>query len=106
MDRNTSEPDRNFGYVCKKHAPKPNPIYTTVKPDEFIGKYVKLGFDTGLPEGLPQLEHMWVFVLALAPPETDCQLMGNLNNDPQWIPGLKDGARVLFTLNEIEDVVA
>ena len=91
-----AEDPRNIGFVCDEHAPKPDPRYLELPPTYFIGKHVKLAFQTG-----GAIEHMWVKVQSLC--EDDEELVGMLDNDPVDVD-YTHGDFVAFNRDVIEDV--
>jgi uncharacterized protein YegJ (DUF2314 family) len=93
------ESANNIGVTCAAHAPQPIARWACEKPEFFIGKFVKKGFQTGRSDYL--LEHMWVEVKGVE----NGKLFGNLTNDPVICTVLKDGDAVLVTLDEIESVM-
>lgn len=94
-----AEDPRNWGFVCDKHAPKPDPRFLELPPEYFIGKHVKLGFLT--EDGL-DTEHMWVEVKSLCD-ENDEELVGMLDNDPVKVD-YTYGELIAFSRDEIEAV--
>jgi uncharacterized protein YegJ (DUF2314 family) len=103
---NDREPLANMGIVHPHCAPKPQEKYQEKPADFYVGKFVKLGFDTVPEEADEQTqEHMWVKVTGLA--ETDGEeLRGELNNDPVLNVGYRCGDLLEFSRSEIEDVLA
>ena len=94
------EPRTNWGLVCSDHAPKPDPVLAARPAHAFLGRSVKLAFPyLAHPECL---EHMWVFVTAIAGPDW---LVGVLDNDPVHNVGAVCGDQVEFTRDEIEAVM-
>ena len=99
--------------VCPHHQPKPRPeLYARRPLASFVGKHVKLGFDT-IPEPAefkeefpdrewPLKEHMWVKVGHVAPNGTE--LYGVVDNDPIFCD-FSSGQGVFFTADEIEMVL-
>ena len=106
------EPFSNISLVCKDHAPKPGK-YRDGKPEDFVGKMVKLGFTGTNPHtGKVSLEHMWVRVSeALQPDKYQAgdwlfqqELIGSLDNDPVFEMEYQCGDNIAFKIEEIEDV--
>lgn len=107
-----SESHRNVALVCPHLQPKPRPELYAHRPlASFVGKHVKLGFDT-MPEPpqfkedfpdreWPLKEHMWVEVKHVGP--SGNELYGVLANDPR-LCDLSCGQGVFFTADEIEMV--
>ena len=94
------EPMRNFGFVCEKHAPKPQPQFLEKPLEWFVGKFVKKGFPAVSPEGRETQEHMWVKIESIQ----NGRLRGKLNNDPVYKMDLMSGDTVLVDPSEVEDV--
>jgi hypothetical protein len=95
------EPLSNIGMVCPEHSAKPDPQYFEKPYCWFFGKNCKLRFPTGLPEGKPQYEAMWVYVQGIREIDGTTWLVGVLNNDPIIVTEYKDGDGVAFERNEI-----
>lgn len=95
-------PESNIRGVCDAHAPKPNPKFAKLKPEEFMGKWVKKSFEVnkGHPK-MPQLEHIWVKITAVKAGG----LVGTLANQPLFIDK-KFGDEVSVQVAEIEDLSA
>lgn len=94
-----SEPLSNLGFVCPTHAPKTGQ-YKDHKPQDFVGKYVKLPFRGQAPDGEERVEHMWVKVASV---EKDV-CVGTLNNDPLLEMDFRCGSIVKFPTVQIEAV--
>ena len=94
------EDPSNIGLTCAKHAPKPHLGWSTVRPEFFVGKFVKKGFKTHHPH-LP-VEHMWVKVERVE----NGKLVGELNNVPVACTHMKYEDTVTVELPEIEAVFA
>lgn len=91
----------NIKMVCKEHASKPDPSKQTLKPRDYVGKYVKKEFATNRKDA-PDGEHMWVKVTHTE----GCLLVGKLNNQPIVCRHIKWGDEVTVRIPEIEDVYA
>lgn len=91
----------NVIYVCNEHAPKPDPRYSKLAPEHFVGKHVKKGFPGVTPDGSTRLEHMWVKIKRVE----DGVLIGKLDNVPTYKMDLKCGDEVKVALTEIEQVI-
>ncbi len=92
-----NEPVDNVECVCRHCAPKPDPRYREISPEEFIGLNCKLDFpceDT--------VEHMWVRCVGLA--EHDGELRGVLVNHPVLAHNVQAGDWIEFSRSEIEAV--
>lgn len=96
------KPESNLRGFCEAHAPKPNPKLAKLKPEEFIGKWVKKAFSVnkGNPR-LPQVEHIWVKITGTGPDG----LVGTLANRPLFIKK-NFGDEVTVQVTEIEDLSA
>lgn len=94
------EDPRNIIMVCEKHAARPDPHWLAKPLKFFVGKYVKLGFDTDM--GPAKKEHMWVAVTGIKARKF---LVGTLDNDPICCSYLVDGTEIEFTRDEIEVVL-
>ncbi len=93
----------NTRFVCEEHAPKPNAKFLKMKPEELVGKFVKICFDTRLTfRGRPMLEHMWV--LTTGHDEKNDRYVGVLNNHPVLSGHLIAGDIVHFKNEDIEDL--
>lgn len=98
----------NVGFVCRKHARKPDPYFKTLPPDWFVGKHCQLAFPfkaatdaAGMQSGR---EYMWVEVLSLG--ETPGhELRGALRNDPIYAEDWKGGDWLEFNRDEILQVL-
>ncbi len=94
------EPAANSGYVCDRHAPRPDPQYRAVAPHTLVGCFVKRAFPVvHHPE---RLEHMWVEVLGVL---SSGELVGRLDNDPFYDVGYVCGHLLAVRLDEIEAVL-
>lgn len=61
---------------------------------------VKVPFKTDTKgKDVPSHEHMWVTNIEFDGNE----ISGDLNNQPQWVSGMKEGDRVNFRINDISD---
>lgn len=94
------EPLSNIGMYCKDHSPKVEPRWASYKPSFFIGKFVKRAFTADKTKGV-ELEHMWLRVTGV----DMGVLVGVLNNDPQFVRDLRNGAIVQCHLHDIEAVI-
>jgi uncharacterized protein YegJ (DUF2314 family) len=94
------EPKSNIGMVCPDHAPKVEKTWAEVAPIWFVGKYVKRSFPVTEHSGVTA-EHMWIRVFGYEGKE----LVGRLDNDPQFISNLRSGATVRCALDQIEAVL-
>jgi len=97
------EPLANMGMVCPHLAPRPQAHFTTLPPEFFIGKYVKLFFPALEPEEPEAGDHMWVKVTQLAEAPTE-ELRGTLDNDAYYDVGYDCGDQLEFSRSEIEQV--
>lgn len=87
----------NVGRVCDKHKPKPDPRFLSIPPEDFLGLYCKLRFES--PDG--KGEYMWVLVVDLAQMNEDEELRGVLCNTPVVIDSIAMGDMVEFSRKEI-----
>jgi uncharacterized protein YegJ (DUF2314 family) len=89
--------------VCAAHASKPNAALAEKAksdPKQFVGTFVKKGFDVRHPETQkPHIEHMWVKIAKVV----KGNLVGKLDNDPIFDTDLKCGDTVTVKPEEIED---
>ncbi len=90
----------NIRRVCSEHASKPEPFWSTMPPEFFVGKYVKVAFKSDHLD-FAELEHMWVEVMSVS----GDKLVGKLDNDPITC-NLNCGDTVEVTLAQIESVIA
>jgi uncharacterized protein YegJ (DUF2314 family) len=92
---------RTFGPVCHGCAPRPLGLTKEkIDPLTLVGRHVKLGFDTGIPDGEgPTKEHLWVIVTAADGDD----LKGEIVNIPVVV-NYRQGHPIVFTLDEIEDI--
>jgi uncharacterized protein YegJ (DUF2314 family) len=95
-----AEPIENVRMFCGKHAPKPDERLQKVDSKEFIGRHVKIGFETDDPR--VGREHMWVRVRAVE--VRTGKFIGVLANDPMFCSNLNNGDRVIFKKEQIEAV--
>ena len=95
------ENPRNVRSICGNCAPKPNPEFSEIPMEWFIGKYCKLGFEVPEESRGPSKEHMWVKVESCS----NEKLHGVLDNNPLFVPNLSLKDKVSFTTDEIEDVM-
>jgi len=96
------EPLANIGMCHPECGPKPRPEFREKPVSFFVGKFVKLGFDT---VDKVKKEHMWVKVTGLAETAGE-ELRGELNNDPVLNVGYECGDLLEFSRSEIEQVDA
>lgn len=93
------EPLSNVGFVCDKHARKPDPKFLELPLEWFLGKFCQLGVP--MPNG--RNENMWFKVLGLAEHPSE-ELRGELNNDPLFVD-MTCGDLVEFSRKEILQVM-
>lgn len=94
--------DLGFGPVCRDCAPKPLGLTSDqVNPATLIGKFVKVGVETGIPDSEgPTKEHIWVRVTGV---NDQGELVGKIYCDPVAIDYRRDDD-VALTIDEIEDI--
>ena len=92
-----TEPLSNMRLICDHHRLSPNPTYSNLPVEHFMGKYCKLAFPQ--PEG-EYYEYMWVQVIGLAETPEE-ELRGILDNDPVKATQFTCGDLVEFRRNEI-----
>lgn len=96
------KPETNLRGVCAVHAPKPDPKFAKLKPEEFVGKWVKKAFEVNKEHPkMPQIEHIWVKITAVKAGG----LIGTLANQPLFI-NKKFGDKVSVQVTEIEALSA
>lgn len=109
-----SEPISNFRLICDDCGPKGNnPEFLSKNPEEFIGCYVKVAFNTSdPPEDLaedlnwPSKEHAWVMVTDLGSDRGfDDELVGVIDNYLRFVEGFEYGDFVAFDRGEIEELM-
>ena len=90
-----------FHDVCHECAPKPLGLTPEEVPlEQLIGRFVKLGFKTNIPEDKgPTMEHVWVKVEEVI----GDVLTGKINSNPVVINYELDD-QVDFAIGEIEDI--
>lgn len=89
------EPHKNIRFICQKCGLHPDPVYASMPPVSFIGKFCKVAFPC--PDG--RNEYMWVEVFGFAE-STDQELRGRLNNEPLFAD-VKNGDVIEFNRAEI-----
>ena len=94
----------NLVLVCEECS-QPDLKYMEYDNDYFIGKYVKIGFES--QEG--PVEHCWVMINTSGKEGSPLgagvnQFIGTLGNDPLFDIGLTCGDTVIVYKNQIEDV--
>jgi hypothetical protein len=82
---------------------KPKKRFTKMKPETFVGKFIKKGF-TSMLDGRPGIEHMWVEVKGVERQDGESVLTGTLESIPCFEVGLQCGDAVTVKLTEIEEV--
>lgn len=102
------EPFTNVGLVCDKHASKPGG-FKGQEPENFLGKYVKLGFPAINPiTRKSSTEHMWVEVICVDKKDRRLkngeQMVGKVSNNPVFDCEYSCGDEVAFSVDEIEAV--
>jgi len=80
--------------LVHKDAYSPDPIYASRPLEWFVGRWVKIGFQSY--DGT--VEYMWVKVTGIDSPN----LVGSLDNIPQYCPHVASGDRV--TLSRVQIV--
>lgn len=93
------EPKSNILFFCEKHAPPIDKRARWLQATFFVGKFVKKSFPAINPLGNDTQEHMWVKIKGVG---EDGLLIGELNNDPLFYTGLKNGDTVKVAIEEIE----
>jgi hypothetical protein len=97
--------DLGFRPICHDCAPKPLGLTKEqIDPLTLINRYIKLGFDTGIPEGEgPTREHIWLRVYSLNPKDAT-KLFGIVVSNPVAIE-VGEGDMIEFDLGDIEEYV-
>jgi hypothetical protein len=85
----------NVRKICECCAPKPNPKWTHKPLEWFIGKVVKMKFQSADSP----VELMWVLVKYVE----DHNLVGTLDNDPVCVYHVLHGDRVVLNRTQIID---
>jgi hypothetical protein len=96
------EPPENMQVLCGKHAQHANPAWAKLPPEWFRNRHVKLCFPTTPPCRFAT-ETIWVY--CTGPRDRDPRLSGIVNNEPQFVRGLRFGDQVLFRREEVVAVM-
>jgi hypothetical protein len=94
--RNMKGLDPNGRWVCS-NCLKPDPRYFGQPPAWFVGRSVKVAFQSAV--GIA--EHMWVVVVTGVKGD---RLVGRLNTDPDFVEDVEYGDEVVLDRTQIEVV--
>lgn len=86
----------NNARLVHEEAIKPDSLYTKKPLDWFLGRFVKIAFQSA--DSIA--EHMWVKVTEVQ----DSNLVGSLDNDPVFVTHIGCGDRVVLSRVQIEAV--
>ena len=96
-----SEHASNVYLTCGQHSSRPNPALHNLRPEQYVGSFVKLRFAT--VNDVVDAEHLWLEVIGTRP---DNRLVGRVDNTPVAQVQVALNDEVVFEITDIEDMIS